>query len=289
MKGMDQDVLQTTLQINGVCMGVVVYDVGGPQMATSGGTLVLLHGFTGSAMGWGELLPRLALPGWRVVALDMLGHGASAAPADPERYSIEHCQQDVIAALRELGVQPGEAVLLGYSMGGRIALYCAFAGFFRALVLESASPGLASPAEREQRRESDNALAARIERDGVPAFVRYWEQIPLFASQQSLAAAVHEFLHEQRLHNSPQGLAQSLRGVGTGVQPALHERLAQLDLPILLLAGALDQKFCTIARHMYDVLPRAQLHIVPGAGHTVHLEQPASFTTLVREFCLSLV
>jgi 2-succinyl-6-hydroxy-2,4-cyclohexadiene-1-carboxylate synthase len=246
--------------------------------------LILLHGFSGSARGWGRQLDALAAYGLRVIALDLLGHGRSAAPADPRRYAIERCCQDILAALQELGVSRGRAILLGYSLGGRIALYTAFSGYFRALVLESASPGLADIAKREQRRHSDEALAARIEREGVAAFVARWEKLPLFASQQSLPPASRQALHRQRLHNSAVGLAQSLRGVGTGVQPALHAWLPALPIPVLLLAGALDTRFAGIARHMARLLPQAQLQIVPAAGHAVHLEQPQAFVSLVGAF-----
>ena len=247
--------------------------------------LVLLHGFTGSAASWGAHLDAFAAAGLRVMAFDLLGHGASSAPDNPQRYRMERCQEDVCAALGMLGVGPGEAILLGYSMGGRLALYLGFSGYFRALILESASPGLASPSEREQRRASDERLAASIERDGIAAFVTSWEQLPLFASQSALPAEVRERLRSQRLQNRPAGLANSLRGMGTGIQPALHERLPKLDLPVLLLAGELDTKFCAIARQMRQMLPRSSLEIVPGAGHTIHLEQPEQFDKSVLAFC----
>ncbi|HLG64663.1 MAG TPA: 2-succinyl-6-hydroxy-2,4-cyclohexadiene-1-carboxylate synthase [Ktedonosporobacter sp.] len=261
------------IHVNGVRFGVVTSGEVGQRR----GTLVLLHGFTGSASGWSGLLAELARTGWRIIALDMLGHGQSDAPADPARYTMEHCQQDIIAVLRELSVNEGEAILLGYSMGGRIALYCAFSGFFRALILESASPGLADAAEREQRRSSDLALAESIEREGIEAFVERWENLPLFATQHNLPAEQRAALHAQRLNNRPAGLANSLRGVGTGEQPALHHRLPELTIPVLLLAGELDAKFCAIARQMAQALPHAQLSIVPEAGHTIHLERPAAF------------
>ena len=251
-------------------------------------TLVMLHGFTGSAAGWGTQLDTLAAYGLRVIALDLLGHGQSAAPADPQRYTIEHCQQDILAVLQKLGVNKGQAILLGYSLGGRIALYTAFSGYLRALILESASPGLQDPAEREQRRLSDEALAASIERNGIPTFIERWENLPLFASQKSLPLERRKELHKQRLQNSVTGLAQSLRGVGTGAQPSLHTRLPTLHIPVLLIAGELDTKFTTIARHMAQSLPQAQLYIIPAAGHTVHLERPQAFTSLVGNFGLSM-
>jgi 2-succinyl-6-hydroxy-2,4-cyclohexadiene-1-carboxylate synthase len=276
-----------SVHVNNVQIGVLQREaIPAPGRTGPLRTLVLLHGFTGSARSWESLLDDLVMPGMQVIALDMLGHGQSDAPGDPARYTMEHCQADIIATLQELGVDAGEAILLGYSMGGRIALYSAFSHFFRALILESASPGLASALEREQRRQSDIALADSIEQEGIVAFVERWENLPLFASQSKLPIEVREALHQQRLHNRTTGLANSLRGVGTGVQPALHEQLAKLDMPVMLIAGELDTKFCTIARQIAQQLPQAILHIVPGAGHTVHLEQPERFVHFVREFCV---
>lgn len=269
------------IAVNGVSLGVTLYGACHERKQI----LVLVHGFTGSTMNWAEVCARLEMPGRWLIALDMLGHGQSEAPIDPARYSMQHCQADILAVLEVLGVRAGEAVLLGYSMGGRIALYAALEGFFRALILESASPGLADPGEREQRQQSDNALATRIECEGVEAFVDYWEKLPLFASLQSLSSEARAALRQQRLKNSPQGLANSLRGVGTGVQPALHEQLDRLTLPTLLLAGECDGKFCHLASQMAACTSRARLHIVPHAGHTIHLEQPDVFARLVHEFC----
>jgi len=276
------------IEVNGVRLGVELREPEGGGKAQS--TLVLLHGFTGSAASWGSHLDAFAASNMRVVAFDLHGHGQSDAPPDAQRYSMEHCQADILAALRELGVGANEAALLGYSMGGRIALYLALTGYFRALILESASPGLASADEREARLASDEVLAASIERDGVAAFVERWEHLPLFASQHALPARRREALHAQRLCNSTMGLANSLRGVGLGAQPALHNRLAALDMPVLLISGELDQKFRVIAEQMAHLLPHVQWQSVQGAGHAVHLEQPAVFDDLVIAFsneCIS--
>ena len=276
---------RTFVYVNGVRLGIEERG----ETRNNHQTLVLLHGFTGSAAGWGHQMDTLADYGLRIIAVDMLGHGQSDAPEDAKRYSIENCQKDILAILQALGVKKSHAIILGYSMGGRIALYMAFSGYFRALILESSSPGLEDAAEREERRASDEALAASIERDGVPAFVERWERIPLFASQQTLPSECREALHRQRLQNNATGLAQSLRGVGTGIQPSLYTQLPTLHIPVLLIAGELDTKFTTIAKSMAQALPQSQLHIVLAAGHTVHLEQPQLFTSLVRDFCLSLV
>jgi 2-succinyl-6-hydroxy-2,4-cyclohexadiene-1-carboxylate synthase len=272
------------VHVNGVRLGIELRG----ETKNSNQTLVMLHGFTGSAAGWGHQMDILANYGLRIIAIDLLGHGQSDAPDDAKSYSIEYCQKDILAALQALGVHKSQAIIFGYSMGGRIALYTAFSGFFRALILESASPGLEDPAERERRRTSDEALAASIEREGVPAFIGRWENLPLFASQKTLPFECREALHRQRLQNNATGLAQSLRGVGTGVQPSLYARLPTLHIPVLLITGALDTKFTAIAKHMAQALPQSQLHIISDAGHTVHLEQPQLFTSLVGDFSLSM-
>lgn len=172
------------IAVNGIHLGVT--QIGKPNSTP----LVLLHGFTSSAAGWGKHLDRFADAGLRVVALDMLGHGQSDAPADPARYGMAHCRDDILAALQQMDIVPEQAFLLGYSMGGRIALFTALAAPFLGVILESASPGIADAAERAARRASDAELADRIEREGIEAFVDYWTNIPLFASQRSIVASV---------------------------------------------------------------------------------------------------
>lgn len=248
--------------------------------------LVLLHGFTGSARSWGgQLLGQLAQAGMRVLAFDLPGHGNSNVSADPADYSLHQTSNDVSAALYALHVSADEAILLGYSMGGRIALYLALSGYFRGLVLESASPGLRTETERAARRAQDEALAENIIRQGLPSFVEYWEQLPLFATQRRLSAEQRDALHAQRLRNHLLGLANSLRGVGTGAQPSLWEELGRLTTPTLLVVGADDPKFSAIGREMLTLLPEARMVAVPAAGHTVHLEQPTIFQREVLRFC----
>ncbi len=252
----------------------------------AGPPLLLLHGFTGSAASWNRLSAQLA-PTRRTIAVDLIGHGQSAAPADPARYGMERCVADLLALLDTLEIQQTE--LLGYSMGGRVALQLAAAApeRIRALVLESSSPGLGDPAERQARRAADEALAESIEREGLAAFVERWEQLPLFASQAALPAAARARQRAQRMQNNPVGLANSLRGMGTGQQSSLWLRLPDLGIRTLLVAGELDQKYSAIGRQMAAALPNAQLSSVPGTGHAVHLEQPAVFATLVRDFLLA--
>jgi 2-succinyl-6-hydroxy-2,4-cyclohexadiene-1-carboxylate synthase len=253
------------------------------EITGAGPPLLLLHGFTGSAENWSEHVPIFAAR-FTVVTVDLPGHGLTDAPDDPARYAMAQAAADLIVLLDTMTDQP--ANLLGYSMGGRLALYTVtvYRQHFQSLILESASPGLRTDAERAERSQHDEALAHRIEQDGIKTFVDYWERISLFESQRHLPMIQQFQLREDRLRNRPTGLANSLRGMGTGVQPSLWDKLSTLNVPALLLVGELDTKFVGIADQMYDLLPDAQMFIVPDAGHTVHLEQPAVFQTTVLNF-----
>ena len=245
--------------------------------------LVLLHGFTGSVANWQTHLVAFS-NSYRTIVIDLLGHGQTDAPHVPTRYAMSESARDIVELLATIA--PGPFNLLGYSMGGRLALYLAVAypQLVQRLILESASPGLADPVARKERRERDDALADQIEQEGVVAFVDRWEAIPLFASQHALPSASRERLHQQRLENREDGLANSLRGMGTGMQPVLWNQLPSLLIPTLLLTGALDQKFCSIATEMQKQLPTAIHTTIPHAGHTIHLEQPEAFQQAILAF-----
>ncbi len=282
---------------------------------------VLLHGFTGSAASWGDaLVDALASAGHPPVLLDAPGHGARAGETDPAAFTPEA----VWARVDEAGgwsradgrngadgppgdgrgprgarggaageggtagpLRGGEPFpLVGYSMGGRLALSYAVAHPDRvsALVLESASPGLATEEERASRRASDEALARRLEGEGMEAFVDFWESLPLFESRGALPAEVRARQRALRLGNDPASLAMALRGLGTGALPSFWDRLPELEVPVLLLVGALDRKFVGIARAMAGLLPDAEVVVVPEAGHTVHLERPGAWVEAVVGF-----
>lgn len=179
------------------------------------------------------------------------------------------------------GAAAGEPVeLVGYSMGGRIALHVALAltGRVRRLVLIGASPGIADPAERAQRRAADDGLAAEVEQMTIEAFAERWAQTAVLADQP---AAVQTAVHADRLRNTPAGLAAALRGLGTGALPSLWERLGELAVPVDLVVGERDAKFQAVAREMTAALADARVHVVAGAGHAVHLEAPAAVAEVI--------
>ena len=245
--------------------------------------LLLLHGFTGSGANWAEHSAQFQSAGLRVLTPDLPGHGENL-PSTSDDYTMKAAAIQLAQLLERENTGPVH--LLGYSMGGRLALYFAlhYPEKVYSLILESASPGLATAEERAARKASDDALAERIEREGIPAFVSFWESLPLWKSQEKLPAEAQQWLHENRLRNDPRGLAESLRQMGSGAQPSLWERLGELAMPVLLLTGAEDGKFVAINRQMAAAIPHARLLIVPDAGHTVHLEQSDAFQTAVLSF-----
>lgn len=251
----------------------------------AGRPLVLLHGLTGRAATWHQHFGPLTRH-FRVIAFDLLGHGHTSVPADPARYCMEEASADLIAVLQHANALP--AALMGYSMGGRLALYTALSHptCFNALILESASPGMLESQDRAERVRKDAALADGILEHGVQAFVDAWEELPMFDTQRAMPDEQKALQRSIRLANDPVGLANSLRGMGVGEQPSLWNRLGELDMPVLLITGSEDPKFTGFAEEMLVALPNAQHKVIEGASHTIHVEQPVQFDEVIIEFLL---
>jgi 2-succinyl-6-hydroxy-2,4-cyclohexadiene-1-carboxylate synthase len=215
------------------------------------------------------------------VLLDLPGHGRHAGDAAPWRFTFDAVEAEIAALAR------GEPVdLVGYSMGGRMALAYAVRnpGQVRRLVLESASPGLETEEERAARRATDEELARLLETEGIEPFVERWEALELFESQRSLPAPIRASHRARRLLNHPRSLAACLRGLGTGALPSYWGSLAGLRVPVLILVGGLDRKFAALGARMAETLPDARVVEFSGAGHAVHLERPDAWIEAVTGF-----
>ncbi len=250
-----------------------------------GEPLLLLHGFTGNVDTWKFLFP-LYCNQYQLIMVDIIGHGKTEALVDVERYRMEQIARDLKEILEKLSIS--KAHVLGYSMGGRLAL--TFANLYpqcvRSLILESASPGLETEDERSERRKQDQRLAECIMSGGMEAFVESWENIPLFESQKRLPLEQQLNIHNQRLTNSPLGLANSLLGMGTGSQPSWWEELENMKMPVLLITGELDLKFCKIAERMHQRLRNCEWKIINDVGHAIHVEDRDKFGKIVIEFLI---
>jgi 2-succinyl-6-hydroxy-2,4-cyclohexadiene-1-carboxylate synthase len=241
---------------------------------------MLLHGYTGRGTDMGTI-SRAFEHEFDTIAPDLPGHGGSLATT---ALDFGSCLDALVATLGSAGHH--RAHWLGYSMGARLALAVAVRHPARvaSLVLLAGRAGIEDAAERARRRAADEALASRIESIGVVAFVDEWIAQPLFAT---LARNGPEFMLEQRnarLANDAHGLAASLRTLGPAAQPPLFDALPRLDVPVLLLAGELDASFVAIARDLAGRLPRAEVAVIPDAGHAAHLEQPDRFNRVVADF-----
>lgn len=232
-----------------------------------GPRLVFVHGFTQTARCWGPLAAELATD-HEVVRVDAPGHGGSTDVRADLAATAEH-----LAGL-------GPATFLGYSMGGRMCLELALRHpeAVEALVLVSATAGIDDGDERATRRASDEDLARRIEAEGVDVFLDHWLSLPLFTGLPTEGR-----FDAERRSNTAAGLAASLRLAGTGTQAPSWARLATLTMPVLVMAGADDDKFTALAHRLADAIgDNAALVVVPDAGHTTHLEAPDAFVAALR-------
>ena len=233
-------------------------------------SLVLLHGFTQTGASWAGVAAALA-ERYRPLAPDLRGHG-SASDAVP--VALDAVLGDISALAAPV------FTVVGYSMGGRIALHVALAmpGRIDLLMLVGASPGIADARERAARYDADERLAREIERSSIEQFARRWAQTPVLSGQPPTVAAA---AHADRLRSTPAGLARALRGLGTGALPPLWERLGELSMPVTLIVGERDAKFTDLAERMSAMIDGAQVAIVPGAGHAVHLERPGAVAAII--------
>lgn len=238
------------------------------ERSGSGPPLVLVHGFTQTSRCWGPEADDLARD-HEVIRVDAPGHGRS---------------REILAGLRTGGRliadQGGEATYLGYSMGARFCLHLALANpeLVRGLVLVGGTAGIEDPEERAARRAADLQTAERIRSEGLATFLDQWLDQPLFASLPP-----DRTFRAERLENTVDGLRASLDQAGTGAQDPSWHRLATLEMPVLVVAGALDTKFAALAERLAtEIGANATLALIDDAGHAAHLEQPDRFLAVLR-------
>jgi 2-succinyl-6-hydroxy-2,4-cyclohexadiene-1-carboxylate synthase len=233
-------------------------------------TVVLLHGFTNTGHSWDRVID--ALPdGADALAPDIRGHGDASAQRP---VTLDAVIDDIDL------LTPDLFTLVGYSMGGRIALHVAFRlpDRVQRLVMIGASPGLKTATARAERRASDAKLAERAENETIERFAERWADTPMLADQP---ASVRAAADADRRRNDPASLAAALRGLGTGTLPSLWSRLGSLEVPVTLVVGERDAKYREIAARMAEEIHGAEVVIVPGAGHAVHAEAPAAVADVI--------
>ncbi len=204
----------------------------------------------------------------------------------PERYPsvmLEHEQSNFEGRLGEIAAAGEGRLLVGYSLGGRLALRAALRApeHYLGVATIGATAGIDEPTLRSTRAEADERLAAWMEAAPIEDIVSVWERQPLFADQSE---ALVEAQRPGRLAQDPAALAMTLRTAGQGVlEPVWHELLL-LDLPLLAIAGARDEGYVRAAKRIADTAPRGHAEIVEEAGHAVQLQRPDEVARLLEEF-----
>ncbi len=244
--------------------------------------LCFLHGFLGAGKDWERVATTLAERFYCILP-DLPGHGANTHLDVDAPLSFETLNEGLLTLLNTLDLQ--KTHLVGYSMGGRAALFFAVHHPARvlSLTLESASPGITDPVERRTRAGEDDARANAIRVDGVEAFVDHWYTLPLFRSLNAYPAVRAEII-ARRKHNDPAWVVKAISALSPGRQPPVWDQVSDLDLPVLLVTGALDEKYVALGNQMAARMPHARLEVVPAAGHTVHAEQPEQFFCVLENF-----
>jgi 2-succinyl-6-hydroxy-2,4-cyclohexadiene-1-carboxylate synthase len=247
-------------------------------VAGEGTAVTLLHGFTQSGTSWQEVIG--AMPqGWGWVVPDLRGHGETRIRPGAA-CTMDGCLADLVMLWDHLGVE--RTHLVGYSMGGRLALHVAARKPERlfSLLTIGAHAGLEEDA-REGRRLGDEALAQRIENDGLEPFVKYWSGLPLFAGLERRGPSFVAQLRAERMNNTVAGLACSLRGMGAGMMQPVWDDLARLTVPCTFVAGQLDHGYVASARKLAGAVPNGRVEVVLRAGHAVHQERPEAFARVL--------
>jgi len=171
-------------------------------------------------------------------------------------------------------------------MGGRATLSFAInhQNKIRGLILEGTTAGIESEKIRSERIKSDEELADYIDSHNIEEFAELWMSKEIFNAQRRFSNEKLKNIREKKTLNSKNGLANSLRGFGTGRMGYLGSKLNQINCPVLLITGEIDTKFTKINSVLKKKFPNTKHKIIKNAGHNTHIEEPGRFVTAVNEF-----
>lgn len=236
-----------------------------------------LHGFAGSGGDCSFLRSKQGTFDRCWLSMDWLGHGESAAPDVGEVYGL-NWQLEGIRRLAQL-FRNQRRILVGYSMGARLALHAAlrFPGLFEELALISGTAGIEEAYERRQRRLRDQRWAEMIRVEGLGVFAREWEKQPVISSQESMPPETLDFWRNRRRNHSTIGLAHSVQALSPGVLPAVWHQLHRISCPVKVFAGESDSRFCDQAVRLAKNLPNAEMIVMENCNHCLHMENAAGF------------
>eukprot|EP00798_Chlamydomonas_sp_ICE-L_P027191 gene27191-2435_t len=301
---------QRSVHVAGVEYTFQVLEVAGTQAEGTGAKsvpkppVVFLHGFLGCGGDWRPVMDGMAAAGHRCIAIDLPGHGdtslispgSSGSSSDQirsdqisEEYGLPCTAAAIQALCGELGLQG--AVLVGYSLGARLALSMALSSSqtFSSLVMVSGTAGIEDKAAASARAAADDALASHLvtSRD-LPLFLESWYSTLMWAPLRR-HPRFRELLQRRGVKGDQKLLATALKATSTGRMESMWHQLQDLDMPLLLVTGAQDVKFNAIARRMMRTLSPgimsrdefgnsggggAQHVVLPACGHAVPSEKP---------------
>ncbi len=247
--------------------------------------LLMLHGFMGDQRVFSHLIDAFS-DFCNPITIDLLGHGQSSTPFDPNRYHEDKQVSDIFQLIQKLSIF--SVFLYGYSMGGRLALQLAskHPDQFKGLILESTNAGIEDPQQRKQRKRVDTKRAKKIT-DNFQQFLKHWTTLDLFETSAEPDEALINYYHNIQSEQSPSALAASLKGFGTGTMTSAFDNLTNITLPTLLIAGSADSKYQRINQNLSKKLPNATFSSIK-AGHRVHLDNPPALVEKIKNFITSI-
>ena len=240
--------------------------------------ILFLHGFSGSSNCWTDIRKEISAP---TLALDVPGHNKSYFLNLDEEYTYKDFRSELFLILNHINVK--KVHLLGYSMGGRLAISFTqkYPELVKSLILESSSLGLVSHDEKEAQIEKDDKLLQLIN-TSMDEFVSHWSKNPLFINQESRNKDDFNKLNENRLKHSKDQLSKSLLSLSKANMPAFIEAFSTFDCPVYLINGKEDTKYIKINRDMMKVNKRAKQFIINNSSHNVHIENKNDFILTVN-------
>lgn len=240
--------------------------------------MILLHGFAQTSQSWQTTIENLS-DDREVHAIELPGHGKTGLTLGEP--GVELVREFIASEIARIA--DGRAIVWGYSQGGRVAYDLVLNSLqsVSALIIESAAPGIEDPINRADRRSRDFALASRIEAGPIEDFVGLWERIPALGEQSKQTI---EQQRPDRLAQDPVALAAALRGIGQAAYEPMWDRLGEIQIPVLLLAGERDAIYSAHSKRAATLIPNASFKQVEGASHAVHLAQPEAAAQLVEDF-----
>jgi len=248
----------------------------------SNSAIVFLHGFMGFGQDWEKIAGPLSNEFYCLLP-DLPGHGKNPIDTEP---GYTAWAADLSRTLELRGIR--RVILVGYSMGGRLALYFSlkYPEMVKGLVMESANPGITDSKDRQARATWDDKNADRIQTEGLASFLLDWYEMPLFASLKAIPGLKNGLRH-QRAKQDPGNMARIIRSLSPGRQTDLWEQLPDLSPSTLLVAGLLDEKYTIICQQMAKIIPDNNLALLPGCGHNAHLEYPNYFVEILQNWLSS--